>query len=70
MQVKLGEEPSPKRERAVGFAIGHIDLWFMSKKDYLIQSFMVGLTCDALIEYWEETMDERVPWIVKEALDG
>jgi hypothetical protein len=61
----------PNRIRSVGFAIGHLDQWFLSRRgDFLVQSFMVGLTCDALIEYWEETKDQRVPWIVKEALDG
>ncbi len=69
MMSKLGVDV-PKREKAIQNAIGHVDQWFISKQPFLIQSFMVGLTCDAFIEYWEETKDERVPWIVQIALEG
>jgi hypothetical protein len=65
-------------------ALGHIDQWFVSKTmrapspftmipqaagQYYIQPFMVGLTMQALIRYWDATQDPRVQPAVKIALD-
>jgi hypothetical protein len=64
--------------------LGHIDSWFVSKTSrapnpfalvpqaagqYYVQPFMVGLTMQALIRYWEVTQDPRVQPAVKTALD-
>jgi hypothetical protein len=38
--------------------------------NYYIQPFMVGLTAQALIRYWEVTRDPRVLPAVKTALDA
>jgi hypothetical protein len=35
-----------------------------------MQPFMVGLLCEALIQYYEVTKDPRVPPAIKTALDG
>jgi hypothetical protein len=65
-------------------ALGHIDQWFVSKTSrapstfplvpqaagqYYIQPFMVGLTMQALIRYWDVTKDPRVQPAVRTALD-
>jgi hypothetical protein len=66
-------------------ALGHIEQWFISRSSrapnpytlvpaaagkYYIQPFMVGLTMQALISYWEETYDARVLPAVKTAIDA
>jgi hypothetical protein len=65
-------------------ALDHIDQWFVSKTSrapntfslvpqaagqYYVQPFMVGLTMQALIRYWDVTRDPRVQPAVKKALD-
>jgi hypothetical protein len=65
-------------------ALGHVDKWFGSKTyrapnplplvpqaagQYYIQPFMVGLTMQALIRYWDVTHDPRVQPAVQKALD-
>jgi hypothetical protein len=65
-------------------ALGHLDQWFVSKTSrapnpfplvpraagqYYVQPFMVGLTMQALIRYWDVTHDPRVQPAVKKALD-
>lgn len=68
-------EPSPLEERALAFALGHIDQWYNLRAvytggDYYVQPFMVGLTLEALIHYYEEIPDPRIPAAVQMAVDG
>lgn len=65
----LGLPKHPMRDRAAEYALGHIDQWFTSKKAGYVQPFMVGLTCEALIQYYEKTKDRRVPPAIKVAAD-
>jgi hypothetical protein len=46
-------------------AFGHIDQWFISKNASYMRPFMVGLTLQALIQYYEISHDSRVPSAVK-----
>jgi hypothetical protein len=64
---------SPRRARLaslVNTSLGHIDQWFVSKRARYVKSFMVGLTCLALIDYHSVTRDPRVVPAVRTALDG
>src|SRR5690606_536491 len=67
--------PHPNEVRALALALGHIDQWFNLRAryaggSYYVQPFMVGLTMEALIHYYEENPDPRIPPAVKMALDG
>ncbi len=64
-----GEEEHRNYQRAVAFLLGHLDQWFRSGTDAFMQPFMVGLASEALIQYYEETGDPRVPPAIKTALD-
>jgi hypothetical protein len=79
----LGAPRRARMTTLVGQALGHIDQWFISKSfrlpagsdvpaatgQYYVQPFMVGLTMQALIRYWDVTHDPRVQPAVKKALD-
>jgi PKD repeat protein len=49
--------------------IGHFDQWFVSRKATYVQPFMVALSSEALIGYYELTGDKRVPPLLKLAAD-
>ena len=80
----LGEPRRARMTQLADQALGHIDQWFVKKssrqpKDsdvpeavgqYYLQPFMVGLTTQALIKYWDVTKDSRVQPAVKVALDA
>lgn len=64
---------APRRTRLpqlVDQALGHIQEWFVTKRARRVAPFMVGLTAEALIDYYEATRDPRVPPAIKLALDG
>jgi hypothetical protein len=80
----LGQPRRTRLATLVDQALGHIDKWFVSKTSrapnpftlvpqaagqYYVQPFMVGLTMQALIRYWDATHDPRVQPAVKVALD-
>ena len=79
----LGAPRRARMTTLAGQALGHVDRWFISKSfrlpagsdvpqatgQYYIQPFMVGLTMQALIRYWDVTHDPRVQPAVKTALD-
>jgi hypothetical protein len=56
--------------RSVNFCLGMIDQMFVSKTDSYLKPFMVGLIMEALIQYYEESKDPRVPTAIKVAADG
>ena len=64
-----GEEEHRNYQRAVAFLLGHFDQWFVSRTETYMQPFMVGLACEALIQYYDKTADPRVPPAIKTALD-
>ena len=68
---RLGEADPNLLEAYADIALGHIDMWFVSQ-NYTdrIAPFMVGLTSEALIGWYEKTGDSRVPGAIKTALDA
>lgn len=58
----LGEPRHPKLEVAVDYALGHIDQWFVQNSSKNWAPFMFGLTCEALISYYEQV--EKDPHIL------
>ncbi len=57
----IGEPRNPLLATSVNFALGHIDQWFVSRTCSNLVPFMVGLTMEALIHYYEATADSRIP---------
>jgi hypothetical protein len=52
------------------FALGHMDQWFGTKSAPIVKPFMVGLTAEALIFYYEEVSeDPAVIAAVRQAAD-
>lgn len=73
--AKLLGEPHPNEEQTLAFALGHLDQWFNLRSRYTggayyLQPFMAGLTMEALIGYYEEFPDPRIPPAIRMALDG
>jgi hypothetical protein len=80
---KLGAPSRARLPQLVDQALGHIDQWFISQTyrcpsdcdppeavgQYYIQPFMVGLTAQALIKYFEATADARILPAIQTALD-
>ncbi|PYM83729.1 MAG: hypothetical protein DME13_14905, partial [Candidatus Rokuibacteriota bacterium] len=80
---KVGAAPRARLPALVDQALGHMDQWFGSQSfrcpsicdpaaaagQYYIQPFMVGLTSEALIMYFEKTGDSRVLPAVRTAMD-
>jgi hypothetical protein len=64
-----GDAPDPFLPTAVNYALGHIDQWFVSKTCADTMPFMVGLTMEALIGYYEHTGDTRIPPKIRLAAD-
>jgi hypothetical protein len=81
----VGESQSPVGEAYVDLVLGHIDQWLVSRTfraasgddvppaavgQFYIQPFMVALTTEALIQYYEtQSQDARIPAAVKLAMD-
>lgn len=64
---------APRRDRTnllVDQALGQIDQWFVSKTAPFMQPFMVGLTSEALIDWYDKTGDPRVLPALKTAMNG
>jgi PKD repeat protein len=66
---RLGGVRGPFLQDLVEAAIGHFDQWFVSGKAAYVQPFMVALSAEALIGYYELTGDNRVPPLLKLAAD-
>jgi len=63
---------APRRARLamlVEQALGHLDQWFGARTAPVITPFMAGLTAEALIKYYEQTRDPRIPPAIKLALN-
>ncbi len=71
----LGAPRHPCFDSALDYALGHMDQWFVSKNflednpEGSMPPFMVGLTSEALIQYYEKTKDPRIPHVVRTAMD-
>ena len=49
--------------------MGHFEQWFISDTAKFVYPFMVGLSAEALIDYYEVSHDPEVPWLLKLAAD-
>jgi len=65
----LGEPEHRNYQRTAAFLLGHLDQWFVSGTEDYMQPFMVGLAAEALIQYWQESRDPRIPPAIKTAMD-
>jgi len=55
---------------ALGDALGHMDQWFVTKTAPIVKPFMVGLTAEALITYYEQVeQDPRILPAIRTAAD-
>jgi hypothetical protein len=66
---KLGIPRQKRLNLLLTHAFDHMDQWFISKKAPYIKTFMVGLTSQSLITYYERSRDPKVLEIVKTAAD-
>lgn len=65
---QLGEAEHPRLVDAVDYALGHLEQWAGESASYT-KPFMMGLTFEALIRYYETKGDERIPAAVQDAAD-
>lgn len=72
----LGAPHRARLDELVNHAIKHYDQWFVSKRAQTnpipgvgIQPFMVGLSMQALIAYYEKYPDPRIPPLIRLATD-
>jgi len=66
----LGEPRNPNLQKAVDYALGHIDQWFLENSSRNWAPFMFGLTAEALIAYYDQvTPDPRILAAIKLGCD-
>jgi hypothetical protein len=66
----LGEPRSPNLQKAVDYALGHIDQWFVKNSSRNWAPFMFGLTAEALIAYHDQVKpDPRILPAIKLGCD-
>lgn len=65
----MGEPRRARLSSLVDQALGHLDQWFVSKSAPYIRPFMVALTSQALITYYERTGDSRIIPALRNAAD-
>jgi hypothetical protein len=65
----VGQPANPHLQDLIEIQLGHFDQWFMSKSTPYRQPFMVALAGEALIQYWDQTHDPRIPPILQMAAD-
>ncbi|MCX6611434.1 MAG: hypothetical protein NTW74_11360 [Acidobacteria bacterium] len=65
----IGLPRNPLLATSVNYALGHLNQWFVSRSCTNLVPFMVGLTLEALINYYEATGDSRIPPAITLAAD-
>jgi len=65
--MDLGQPAHPMLATAVNYALGHLNQWAVAQTASYVQPFMVGLTMEALINYYERTGDARIPPAIETA---
>ncbi len=65
----MGQPKEALYAQSVDFLLGMIDQQFVSKTVSYTKPFYTGLVAEALIQYYEETHDPRIPPAIKVALD-
>ncbi len=66
----VGAQRRPRLSQLVDQALGHLNQWFVSKSAPYVRPFMVALTAQALIMYFESTGDPRIPPALETAADA
>lgn len=66
---ELGAGRNPHLAQAVNYALGHLDQWAGSGSATYVKPFMMGLTFEALIRYFERTGDPRIPDAIRSAAE-
>lgn len=66
---KVGAPARGRLPQLVHQALGHIEQWFVTRTAARIAPFMVGLTAEALILYYDKIQDPRIPRAITLALD-
>jgi hypothetical protein len=66
---ELGDPRNPLLATSVNYALGHLNQWFGARTAGY-EMFLVGLTMQALINYYGKTQDPRVPPAIHMAIDG
>lgn len=70
-EVLMGESRLQKRMNdLVSLLVGYYDQWFVSRQSVYFQPFVVGLTAEALLDYYQLTRDPRIPSLIQLAADG
>ncbi len=69
MAERVGVGRNPNLQKAVDFALGDVDMLFVSQTQAYNQTFYDGLLAESLIDYYELTGDPRVVPAVKSMLD-
>jgi len=59
----------PATKAYADIVLTHFDQWFRSKSAPYVRPFMVGLSAEALIEYWQRTKDGRVLPALQDAFE-
>jgi hypothetical protein len=65
----VGAPLPEKLAKTVNFALGHLTQWTEANSAEYVQPYLVGLTLEALIAYYERTRDNRIPAAVKKSID-
>jgi hypothetical protein len=70
IETSLGFEPGESMfDEHMAIVLGHFEQWFASETARFVYPFMVGLSVEALIDYYEVSGDPEVPWLLKLAAD-
>ena len=69
-ETSLGFEPGETLfDEHAAIVLGHFEQWFVSEIARFVYPFLVGLSAEALIDYYEVTGDPEVPPLLKLAAD-
>ncbi len=68
--IELGAQPSLRLQPLIDQAIAHLQRWISGDaRNSPMKPFMVALTSQALIQYYQYRKDERIPATIRLALD-
>jgi hypothetical protein len=65
----IGGAANPHLQDSIEMQLGQFDQWFQSKTSPIVQPFMVALSAEALIQYWDISRDPRIPPVLQMAAD-
>lgn len=65
---QLGVALKPQLDKSVNFSLGHLEKLTDGSADFT-QPYQLGLTFEALIQYYDRTRDKRIPAAIKKAAD-